>query len=122
MAMEHEALTERIIGAAYNVHNALGFGFAEKVYENAMAVELRKDGVPFEQQRPIRVTYRDEVVGDYLADLVVDDEVIVEVKAVSALEPAHEVQLVNYLKATGIRVGLLIDFGRRVEVKRRVFG
>ena len=104
------------------MHNALGFGFAEKVYENAMTVELRKDGVPFDQQRPIRVTYRDEVVGDYVADLVVDNEVVVEVKAVSALEPAHEVQLVNYLKATAIRVGLLINFGRKVEVKRRVFG
>jgi GxxExxY protein len=120
--MKHEKLTKRIIGAAYAVHNAMGFGFLEKVYENALAVELRLDDLTVRQQEPIRVTYREEIVGDYVADLVVEDSVIVEVKAVSSLDSAHEVQLVNYLKATGLEVGLLINFGHTVEVKRRVFG
>jgi GxxExxY protein len=117
----HRALTQKIIGAAYEVHNTLGTGFLEKVYENALAVELRRAGVRVEQQVPLAVTYRGELVGDYVADMVVDGKVIVEAKAVSALEAVHEVQLVNYLKATGLGVGLLINFGRSVEVRRKVF-
>lgn len=119
--MKHNNVTETIIGAAYSVHNALGFGFLEKVYENSLALELRKSGLKVEQQRPVPVRYEGELVGDYVADVIVEDKVIVEVKALSALEPVHEVQLVNYLKATGIEVGLLINFGRKVEVKRKVF-
>ncbi|MCK4374934.1 MAG: GxxExxY protein [Candidatus Brocadiae bacterium] len=84
-------------------------------------MELRKSGLKVEQQRPVPVRYEGELVGDYVADVIVDDKVIVEVKALSALEPVHEVQLINYLKATGIEVGLLINFGRKVEVKRKVF-
>ena len=117
----HRALTQKIIGAAYEVHNTLGTGFLEKVYENALAVELRRAGVRVEQQVPLAVTYRGELVGDYVADMVVDGKVIVEAKAVSALEAVHEVQLVNYLRGTGLGVGLLINFGRSVEVRRKVF-
>ncbi len=119
--MKHEEITEKIIGAAFKVHNALGFGFLEKVYENALALELGKGGLRVKQQYPVPVRYEGELVGDYVADLVVEGKVIVEVKAVSALEPIHETQLVNYLKATGIEVGLLVNFGRQVEVKRKVF-
>jgi GxxExxY protein len=119
--LKHAKLTEQILGAAYRVHNALGYGFAEKVYENALVHELGKAGLDIKQQWPVAVRYDGEVVGDYVADLVVCGRVVVEVKAVSRLEPAPEVQLVNYLKATGIEVGLLINFGRKVEFKRRVF-
>ncbi len=119
--MKYEDITERIIGAAFKVHNALGFGFLEKVYENALALELRNAGFEVDQQYLVPVRYEGELVGDYVADLVVEGKVIVEVKAVSALEPVHETQLVNYLKGTGIEVGLLLNFGRQVEVKRKVF-
>jgi len=119
--LKHTELTEQIIGAAYRAHNVLGYGFMEKVYENALVIELRKLGVDVSQQWPVTVLYDGQVVGDYMADVLVDGKVVVEVKAASGLEPAHEVQLVNYLKATGIEVGLLINFGRKVEVKRRVF-
>ena len=120
-SLKHGDITERIIGAAYEVYNTLGFGFLEKVYENAMAIELRRAGLKVEAQFPITVRYKGEVVGDYAADLVVDSCVIVELKAVSALDPVHEVHLVNYLKATGIEVGLLINFGREIQIKRRIF-
>jgi GxxExxY protein len=119
--MKHADVTEKVIGAAYEVHNALGHGFLEKVYENALALELRRAGVTVEQQYPVPARYHGELVGDYVADLVVDGKVIVEVKTVGGLEPVHEVQLVNYLKATGMEVGLLVNFGRQVEVKRKVF-
>ncbi|MFO7957882.1 MAG: GxxExxY protein [Candidatus Brocadiia bacterium] len=117
----HGELTKRIIGAAYKVHNTLGYGFMEKVYENALGIELRRAGHEVRQQVPVQVSYEGEVVGDYVADLIVDGKVVVEVKAVATLDAVHEVQLVNYLKATGIEVGLLLNFGRKVEVKRRVF-
>ena len=119
--MKHQELTEKIIGAAYNAYNTLGFGFLEKVCENALAVELSNAGLRVDQQYPVPVTYDGELVGDYVADLLVEGKVIVEVKGVSSLESAHEVQLVNYLKATGVEVGLLINFGRKVEAKRKVF-
>ena len=117
---KYRELTEKIIGAAYAVHNALGYGFVEKVYENALRVELEEGGLSVEQQAPVDVRYRGKLVGEYVADMVVDGKVIVEAKAVSELAKEHEVQLVNYLKATGIEVGLLINFGRKVEVRRRV--
>ncbi|MCK4374605.1 MAG: GxxExxY protein, partial [Candidatus Brocadiae bacterium] len=105
----------------YKVYNALGHGFLEKVYENALALELRKVGLGVEQQYPAAVRYEGELVGDYVADLVVDGKVIVEVKAVRALENVHEAQLIHYLKATGIEVGLLLNFGPKMEIKRRIF-
>ncbi|MDD5134068.1 MAG: GxxExxY protein [Phycisphaerae bacterium] len=120
--LKHKELSEKIIAAAYNVHKELGYGFLEKVYKNALAVELGEAGLKYAVEFPLKITYHNIVVGDYSPDIIVDDKIIVEVKAVSKLESVHEVQLVNYLKATGIEVGLLINFGQSVEVKRRIFG
>lgn len=118
--MELREVTERIIGCAMQVHSTLGPGFLEAVYERALAHELRKAGMRVECQKPIAVVYDGVVVGDFLADLLVDAAVVVENKAVQALHPAHEVQLVNYLTATGINVGLLLNFGAaRLEFKRK---
>lgn len=118
---KHKEITEKIIGAAYEVYNVLGCGFLEKVYENAMLLELKQKGLLVASQNPIEVCYKKNVVGDYIADLIVEGKVIVELKAVSNLDKAFEVQLVNYLKATGIEVGLLINFGPRIQIVRRVF-
>jgi len=117
---KHREITEKIIGAAQKVHNTLGYGFLEKVYQNALVIELQTLGFDVEVEQPIAVQYRGEIVGNYVADIVVDGKVILEIKAVKELSEIHEVQLVNYLKATGIEVGLLINFGRSVTVKRRV--
>lgn len=112
-------LTEKIIGCAYKVSNSLGCGFLEKVYENALSHELRKLGFHVTQQQKVDVFYDGVLVGYYEADIVVNGCVIIEVKAVRTLEDAHKAQCLNYLKATGIRLGLLINFGSpRVEVKR----
>jgi GxxExxY protein len=116
-----DALTEKVIGCAFDVHNELGYGFLEKVYENALLFELRNAGIKAEQQVPVPVMYRGHAVGEFYADVLVDRSVIVEIKAVRELRKAHEVQLVNYLKATGIPVGLLLNFGRKVTMRRRVF-
>ena len=117
--MKDRELTKTIIGCAFRVHNTLGHGFLEKVYENALRIELAKQGLEVKQQEPIKVYYEGQVVGDYYADLWVEDRVIVEIKAVRALSKAHEVQLVNYLTATGVDTGLLLNFGPSVEVKRK---
>ena len=117
---KHQDITEKIIGAAYNVHNNLGSGFLEKVYQNSLAIELRSLDFLFDMEKPIKVYYRGEIVGDYIADIIVDGKVILEIKAIKELSSIHEVQLVNYLKATGIEVGLLINFGKSVQIKRRV--
>jgi GxxExxY protein len=117
----HADITEKIIGAAYYVYNTLGHGFLEKVYENALTIKLAKAGLAVAQQTPITVFFEDEIVGEYFTDLVVEGKVIVEIKAVTNLNKMHEVQLVNYLKATGINVGLLINFGERMKIVRRVF-
>ena len=114
-----DELTEKVIGCTYRVHNELGAGFLEKVYENALRIELCKTGLTVKQQHPIPVKYLDEIVGDFYADLMIEDSLIVELKAVIKLVKAHEVQLVNYLTATGIDNGLLINFGTSVEVKRK---
>jgi len=116
-----KALTEQIIQAAFTVHNTLGSGFLEKVYENALAIELDKTGLKVAQQVPLRVVYKDLIVGEYCADLVVEGKIILELKAVAHILPIHEVQLVNYLKATGLEIGLLINFSnKRVEVRRKI--
>lgn len=113
------SLTERISGCAYTVANTLGHGFLEKVYENALAHELRKSGSTCVQQHPIPVLYDGILVGDFVADLLVDDAVIVELKAASQLNDVHMAQCLNYLRATGLRTCLLLNLGRaRVEVKR----
>ena len=117
--MKDRELTKTIIGCAFKVHNTLGHGFLEKVYENALRIELAKQGLEVKQQEPIKVYYEGQVVGDYYADLWIEDRVIVELKAVRALSKAHEVQLVNYLTATGVDTGLLLNFGPSVEVKRK---
>jgi len=112
-------LTEKVIGAAFEVANSLGAGFLEKVYENALAIELRKSGLDAKQQAPVRVLYDGTVVGEYFADLLVSDTVIVELKAVKEFSDAHAAQCLNYLKATGLPICLLLNFGKpRVEVKR----
>jgi GxxExxY protein len=114
-------LTEKILGAAFKVQNKLGAGFLEKVYENALAFELGKCGLAVESQKAFPVRYECAVVGDYLADLVVSGKVVVECKAVANLDPVHEAQLMNYLKASGIRVGLLINFARpKLQYRRLV--
>ena len=112
-------ITEKIIGGAYNVSNTLGCGFLEKVYENSLAHELRKAGFKVVQQQKVDVLYDGIVVGFYEADIVVNGQIILEIKALRTLEDAHFAQCLNYLKATGIRLGLLINFGSpRVQVKR----
>jgi len=117
--METRKITELIIGCAYRVHNALGSGFLEKVYENALKIELELAGLEVRQQAPIEVRYRAQPVGEYYADLLVEQQVIVEVKAVQQAGKEHEVQLVHYLTATGIEDGLLINFGPSVQVKHK---
>ncbi len=119
--MHSEELTETIIGCAYTVSNALGNGFLEKVYENALAHELRKKGLRVEQQRAIPVYYDQVVVGEYLADLLVGDSILVELKTVKNIEDIHKAQCIHYLKATGLQICLLINFGTpRVQIKRIV--
>lgn len=117
--MEDDAITEIIIGCAYEVHNRLGSGFLEKVYENALRIELEKKGLRVLQQEPIKVWYGEQVVGDYQADLWVEDRIIVELKANLSLSKENELQLVNYLTATKIDSGLLINFGSSVLVRRK---
>jgi len=120
MRMHHEELTERIIGCAMQVHSTLGPGFLEPVYEKALAHELAKAGLRTECQKPITVTYDGIAVGDFCADLFVEDTVVVENKAVQALHAANEVQLVNYLTATGVDIGLLLNFGSdRLQFRRK---
>lgn len=119
---ELDKITEKIIGCAYRVGNTLGAGFLEKVYENALAHELRKAGFAVRQQHPVPVHYDGIVVGDFVADLMVNDSVLVELKAVRRLKDVHMAQCLNYLKATGLHLCLLLNFGKtRVQVKRIVW-
>ncbi len=119
--MDHSDLTKKIIGCAYRVYNTMGSGFLESVYEKCLSVEFEKTGINAEFQKAIEVFYGDHLVGCYVADALVETNVIVELKAVRRLSAIHEVQLVNYLAATKVSVGLLINFGEeRVEVKRRI--
>lgn len=119
--MMHEEITNKIINAFYKVYNVLGYGFLEKVYENAMVVELRKSRLNAVSQQNIKVFYESEEVGDYFADLLVEDKIIVELKAAKAICEEHEAQLTNYLKATSIELGLLLNFGYKPEFKRKIF-
>jgi GxxExxY protein len=119
--MKYAELSEKIIGCAYRVYNKMGYGFLESVYEKCLLVELHKAELQAESQKVIAVYYDGENVGDFVADIVVEDTIIVELKSVKQLTTAHEVQVVNYLTATGKEVGLLLNFGeRKVEVKRKV--
>ncbi|MCL4548986.1 MAG: GxxExxY protein [Bacteroidetes bacterium] len=117
----HKDITDRIIKAFYNVYNSLGFGFLEKVYENAMMIELKSIGLQCEKQTPINVYYKEMRIGEYFADIVVENKVIVELKAAESLCEEHEAQLLNYLKATEIEVGLLLNFGKIPQIKRKIF-
>ena len=118
--MEHEEITHKIIGAAYQVYNQIGFGFLESVYHKAMLIELAKYDLEVESEKPLNVYYDDQVVGEFKADLFVQDSVVVELKSVQNLTKEHEVQLVNYLNGLRKEIGLLINFGySQVEVKRK---
>lgn len=119
--MLHKELTEKMIQAYYRVYNELGYGFLEKVYERALELELSATGLEVKSQYPIQVFYRGEHIGDYIADLLVEDKVIVEIKAADCLIDVHEAQLLNYLKATNIEVGLLMNFGPEPKFFRRIF-
>ncbi len=119
--MLHEKVTGAIIQAFYQVYNTLGYGFLEKVYENALAHELGKHGLTVRQQMPIKVHYDGQLVGEYFADLCVEGVVIVEIKAAERLRPEHEAQLLNYLKATDVEVGLLLNFGPEPAFVRKIF-
>jgi GxxExxY protein len=119
--LKHSDITEKIIKAYYKVYNTLGYGFLEKVYENALFMELMNMGFSVEKQKGIKVHYQEKEVGEYYADLIVNHCVIVELKAAEVLCEEHEFQLINYLKATGIEVGLLLNFGKEPEFKRKVF-
>jgi len=117
----HQELSAEIIKCFYKVYNTLGFGFLEKVYENALKLELLKNGLFVEKQMPITVFYDDHVVGEYFADLVVEKKIIIEIKAAEALCEEHELQLINYLKATDYEIGLLLNFGKKPEIRRKIF-
>ena len=118
--MLYEELTSKIIGAFYTVYNTLGHGFLEKVYENALAIELRKQGMKAEQQRRIDAFYDGQRVGEYFADIVVDGCVVLELKAAEVIAAEHEAQLINYLKATEMEVGLLLNFGLKPQFVRKI--
>ncbi len=121
MEYKHADVTGQILKAFYTVYNELGYGFLEKVYENAMAIELRKLGLSVVQQAPITVFYDGQIVGEYSADLLVEDKVIVELKAARAIADDHEAQLLNYLKATEYEVGLVLNFGPKPEQRRKIY-
>jgi GxxExxY protein len=117
----HSELTSKIIQSYYKVFNTLGFGFLEKVYERALAIELRNQGMIVRCQAPIKVNYEGLEVGQYYADILINNAVIVEIKAGESLCEEHEAQLVNYLKAIDVEVGMLLNFGKKPEFKRKVF-
>jgi GxxExxY protein len=117
----HSELTGKIIKGFYNVYNELGYGFLEKVYERSMLIELKALGLACEAQVPINVYYEGEKVGEYYADILVEGKVILELKAAEAICDEHEAQLINYLRATDIEVGLLLNFGKKPEHKRKLF-
>jgi GxxExxY protein len=119
--MKHKEVTDRILNGFYTVYNQMGYGFLEKVYENALAIQLRKLGLQVVCQHPIRVYFDGQVVGEFFADMLVNDLVVVEIKAVRTLLTEHEAQLLNYLNATTYEVGLLLNFGPKPDIKRKVF-
>ena len=118
---KHSDITEKVIGAFYKVYNEMGYGFLEKVYENAMVLELNKLGFRVEQQKPISVYYGGEVVGEYYSDILVNRVVILELKSVKQLLSEHEAQLLSYLKSSLVEVGLLLNFGPKPDTVRKVF-
>lgn len=121
MGLIYEELTEEIIGCFFRVYNELGYGFLEKVYENSMALTLRKQGFYVRQQAPIKVYFEGEIVGEYFADMMVEDKVILELKTAETISEAHKVQLRNYLKATQIKIGYILNFGPEATFKRMIY-
>jgi GxxExxY protein len=119
--LKYKETTDIIIKSFYEVYNELGNGFLESVYENALYMVLQEHGLHVEKQKEISVFFRGAIIGDFKADLIVEEKVIIELKAVRALDPAHEAQVINYLKATNIEVGLLLNFGRKPEFKRFIY-
>ena len=122
MAFKHEELTHHIIETFYKVYNSLGYGFLEKVYENALMIEFKKSRMNAIAQAPIKVVYDRQIVGEYFIDLLIENSVIVEIKAAISLTKEHEAQLLNYLKASRMEVGLLLNFGPKPQITRKVFG
>jgi len=118
---KHADMTAKVLKAFFKVYNTLGYGFAERVYENALIIELRKLGLTVEKQKDITVYYDGDVVGEYVADVLVNEMVMLELKAVRTLTEEHEAQLLNYLKATPVEVGLLLNFGVKPEHRRKIF-
>ena len=121
MIYKYEDLTHKIIDAFYKVYNTLGYGFLEKVYENALLIELKKIGLNAKPQAKIRVDYDNQIVGEYYIDILIEDCIIVEIKASKSIAKENEAQLLNYLKASHLEVGLLLNFGPKPEIKRKVF-
>ena len=119
--LKHRALTDKIIGTFYEVYNELGFGFLESVYENSLIIALAEKGFKVEQQISVPVWFRGQRVGDFVADILVENTIILELKAVRAIDEAHKAQLLNYLRATEIEIGLLLNFGQSAEFKRLAF-
>lgn len=117
----HKNITDNILRSFYTVYNKLGFGFLEKVYENALLIELMSMHLFCEKQKPIKVFYKEKIVGEYFADILIENKVIVELKAAECLVPEHELQLINYLKATDLEIGLLLNFGRKPQFIRKAF-
>ena len=119
--MKHQTLTDSIICCFYSVYNVLGYGFLEKVYQKSLLLEMESRGIAAQTEKPIKVIYRGQVVGDYFCDLLVEDKIIIEIKSSKNLTIEHEAQLLNYLKATSIEVGLLLNFGPEPQIRRKVF-
>lgn len=118
---KHKELSEKLIETFYKVYNNLGYGFPEKVYENALMIEFKRNGIHAIPQSPIKVIYEGETIGEYYADVLIDNKIIIEIKVAKQLVEEHEAQLLNYLKATDIEVGLLLNFGPKPEIKRKAF-
>jgi len=119
--MKYEEISDKIINSFYNVYNTLGYGFLERVYENAMMIDLRKAGLNCENQVPIKVFYQNEIIGEYFADILVENKIIIGLKAIKHITKQDEAQILNYLSSTKIEVGLLLNFGEKPEIKRKIF-
>ena len=117
----HQELTKSIIGIYYNVYNELGFGFLEKVYHKALLIELKNNGYKIDSEKKVNVYYKNEIVGEYIPDIIINDSVIVELKCVEYLTDIHENQLLNYLKATDCEVGLILNFGKDPQKNKKIF-
>ena len=117
----HQELTKQIIGIYYNVYNELGYGFLEKVYHNAMTIELKKSGFEIEKKKRINVYYKNDLVGEYFPDIIVNNSIIIELKTVEHLLEVHESQVLNYLKATNCEVGIILNFGKDPQFIRKIF-